>query len=257
MLLQNKLVVVSGGAGLLGQKICRGIVEQGGRVVIADLDGRRAEVLVDELAKQGFEKSVHVETVDISDESSIKSLIDLVSEKYGRIDSFVNAAYPRNSLYGKKLEEVSYDSFCENVSMHLGGYFLAMKVFGLYFQELGVGNVINISSVYGFVAPRFEIYQDTAMTMPVEYAAIKAGVIQLTRYMVKYFKGKHIRFNCISPGGLIDKQPEAFLEKYNAFAQSKGMLDPKDILGSVFFLLSDLSEWITGQNIIVDDGWSL
>ena len=95
------------------------------------------------------------------------------------------------------------------------------------------------------------------MTMPVEYAAIKSALIHLTKYMAKYLKDKNVRVNCISPGGILDKQPESFLEQYKSNCLSKGMLDPEDIMGALVFLLSDASKFINGQNIIVDDGFTL
>jgi NAD(P)-dependent dehydrogenase (short-subunit alcohol dehydrogenase family) len=95
------------------------------------------------------------------------------------------------------------------------------------------------------------------MTMPVEYAAIKSALIHLTKYMAKYYKGKKIRINSISLGGLLDKQPPAFLESYKAFCLNKGMLDKSDINGTLVYLLSDLSVYVNGQNIVVDDGFTL
>ena len=95
------------------------------------------------------------------------------------------------------------------------------------------------------------------MTTPVEYAAIKSGLIHLSKYMAKYFKGKNIRVNTISLGGIEDKPPEPFLNAYKEFCLNKGMLNAKDISGTVLYLLSDLSEFVNGQNIIVDDGFTL
>jgi NAD(P)-dependent dehydrogenase (short-subunit alcohol dehydrogenase family) len=93
--------------------------------------------------------------------------------------------------------------------------------------------------------------------MPVEYAAIKAGVIHLTRYFAQYYKGHHVRVNSISPGGILDGQQPQFVASYRKFAASKGMLDPLDIAGALLFLLSDMSTFVNGQNLVVDDGWSL
>jgi NAD(P)-dependent dehydrogenase (short-subunit alcohol dehydrogenase family) len=95
------------------------------------------------------------------------------------------------------------------------------------------------------------------MTTPVEYAAIKSGMLHLTKYMAKYFKGKNIRVNAISPGGILDGQPREFLSEYNQKCLTKGMLDGCDLSGTLVFLLSDMSMYINGQNIVVDDGFSL
>jgi NAD(P)-dependent dehydrogenase (short-subunit alcohol dehydrogenase family) len=116
---------------------------------------------------------------------------------------------------------------------------------------------VNLSSIYGVVAPDFDIYKDTTMTMPVEYAAIKSAVIQLTRYVSSYMADSRFRVNVVSPGGLFDQQPDSFLDKYKARTLGHGMLDPADICGAILFLLSDQSKYMQGQNLIVDDGFTL
>ncbi len=95
------------------------------------------------------------------------------------------------------------------------------------------------------------------MTTPVEYVAIKSALISLTKYMAKYFKGMNIRVNSISPGGILDNQNEMFVNKYNDYCLNKGMLNIEDLSGTIVFLLSDMSKYINGQNIIVDDGFTL
>ena len=127
----------------------------------------------------------------------------------------------------------------------------------MYFKKQGFGHIVNIASIYGMVAPRFEIYENTTMTTPVEYAAIKSGLLQLTKYMTKYFKGMNIRVNAISPGGIFDHQPEAFLNAYKRSCANKGMLNKEDLGGTLVYLLSELSQYVNGQNIAVDDGFSL
>jgi NAD(P)-dependent dehydrogenase (short-subunit alcohol dehydrogenase family) len=195
--------------------------------------------------------------VDITSKDSLQSAIHSLQHQYGRIDAVVNNAYPRNAQYGRLFEDVEYSDFCENLGLNLGGLFLTSQQFAQHFQKQGHGNIINIASVYGVIAPKFEIYANTTMTMPVEYAAIKSGVIHLTSYMAKLFKGQQIRVNCISPGGILDQQPRSFLDAYKANSLNKGMLDASDLTGTLVFLLSDNSQFINGQNIVVDDGFVL
>lgn len=252
-LVRDKVVIVTGGAGLLGRTFCQAIADNGGIAVVAEYDIAIAEKLCTSLENA----SIVPAQVNITDKNSIKALIATISEKYGRIDALVNSAYPRNKNYGKHFFDVAYSDFCENVGMNLGGYFLTSQQFAAYFEKQGYGNIINLASIYGVIAPRFEIYDNTPMTMPVEYAAIKSGLIHLTKYMAKYFKGKNIRVNTISLGGIEDKQPESFLKAYKEFCLNKGMLNAKDISGTVLYLLSDLSEFVNGQNIVVDDGFTL
>jgi NAD(P)-dependent dehydrogenase (short-subunit alcohol dehydrogenase family) len=255
-LLEGKRVVVTGGAGLLGRTFCSAIAEHGGQAVVADRDLVATQRLVDAIDKQ-YSGGAVAATLDITDKDSVDGMIDDIHARYGRIDAIVNNAYPRNSRYGRRMEEVEYADFCDNLGMHLGGYFLVMQRFAGYFRREGGGNMINVSSIYGVVAPRFEIYEGTPMTMPVEYAAIKSGLLHLTRYFAQYLKGSNIRVNALSPGGILDRQPEVFLAQYRALCSEKGMLNPSDLAGSLVFLVSDLSRHIDGQNLIVDDGFSL
>jgi len=254
-MLDGKIIVVTGGAGLLGRCFCKAISEQGGLSVVADLDEVAAKNVVDEIQLLGGR--AEAAALDINDTVSVDHLIESLNSRYGRIDAVVNNAYPRNTNYGRKLEEVTYTDFCDNVSLHLGGYFLVAQRFAQYFRSIDGGNIVNMGSIYGSIAPRFDIYTDTTMTMPVEYAAIKASIIQLSLYFSKYFKKDGIRCNTLSPGGIFDHQPEEFLQKYKNYCGTKGMLGQQDIVGTLIFLLSDSSQYLTGQNLIVDDGFSL
>ena len=254
-MLNHKLIVITGGAGLLGRHFCRAIASQGGISIVADVDLASAEQVASEIkANKGRAEAV---VLDITDAASVEGLITALHATYGRIDAVVNNAYPRNKSWGRKLEDVTYADFCENVGLHLGGYFLVAQKFALYFRANGGGNVVNMASIYGTQAPQFEIYVDTPMTMPVEYAAIKSSIIQLTRYFAQYYKADGVRCNALSPGGILNQQPETFLRQYNSHCGGKGMLEAQDIVGALVFLLSDDSRYVTGQNLIVDDGFCL
>ena len=254
-MLTNKVIVVTGGAGLLGRCFSNQISQQGGLAIVADLNLENANQVAAEITATGGRAEAAV--LDITDTKSVQDLIASLYARHGQIDAVVNNAYPRNKNWGRKLEDVAYEDFCENVSLHLGGYFLVAQKFALYFQEHGGGNIVNMASIYGTMTPRFEIYDNTPMTMPVEYAAIKSGIIQMTRYFAQYFKRSGIRCNALSPGGVADQQLAMFVAQYNRHCGTKGMLDARDIGETLVFLLSDRSKHVTGQNLIVDDGFSL
>lgn len=255
LVLKDKVIVVTGGAGLIGKKFCQAIGLHGGIPIIADLNKELADVAVNEMRSNGiYALSL---PLDICNKESIDNAIEHLSYEYGRIYGVVNNAYPRNKNYGRPLEEVEYTDFCENLSHHLGGYFLVSQCFSKHFRQYREGVIINMGSIYGLMAPRFEIYEGTDMTMPVEYAAMKAGIIHMTQYFAKFYKKEGVRCNCISPGGVRNNQPDQFIEKYNVHCGKTGMLDGDDLVGGLIFLLSDKSRSITGHNLIIDDGFSL
>lgn len=254
--LTNKIVIITGGAGLIGQAFVRKLLDANATVVIAEKDIVRAEEFKSSLAVN-LQAKCNVVEMDITSTSSVKTAIEILHSKFGKIDALVNNAYPRNKNYGSSFFDVDYEDFCENMSMNVGGYFLCSQQFALYYKEQGFGNIINIASIYGCIAPKFDIYDGLKMTMPVEYAAIKSALIHLSKYMAKAFKGLNIRVNCLSPGGIYDNQPELFLRSYASHCLNKGMLEPEDLTGALLFLISDDSAYINGQNIIVDDGFVL
>jgi NAD(P)-dependent dehydrogenase (short-subunit alcohol dehydrogenase family) len=256
-MIKDKVIIVTGGAGLIGQAFCRSIVENGGIAIIGEIDIKSADSVCKKIKEETGLDKIEAVNLDINSKSSIVSVIKYLSVKFGKIDALVNNAYPRNKNYGRKFEDVEYSDFCENINVNIGGYFLTSQQFTFYFKKQGYGNIINISSVYGVIAPRFEIYDGTTMTMPVEYAAIKSAILHLTRYMAKYLKGSNIRVNSISLGGITDRQPASFISNYSKYSLNKGMLDSTDIKGTLIYLLSDLSTFVNGQNIIVDDGFTL
>jgi NAD(P)-dependent dehydrogenase (short-subunit alcohol dehydrogenase family) len=256
--LTDHVIVVTGGSGLIGSQFIRAIADCGAVAVIADIDEARAEQVQHALQEEKGSRKIAFLKMDITSSESIDETISTLLARYGRVDGLVNNAYPRTPHYGRKLEEVTYEDFTANLGMHVGGYFLTSQRFLVPFRASGRGgSIINMGSIYGVVAPRFDVYAGTSMTMPVEYAAIKAAIIHMTRYFAQYTKGQGIRVNCISPGGVLDGQSPAFVEAYRAHAGEKGMLSPSDLEGALLFLLGDASRYINGQNIVVDDGWSL
>lgn len=257
-MLQAKTVVVVGAAGLLGREFSAAIVEAGGKVVLADKNFPAARRLAKQLCAESKSARATASTVDITKSASIEHLISSVARR-GRIDAAVVCAYPRNASYNKKdVMEVTYADFSGNLSMHLGGYFLVNQCFARYFmkQRRG-GNIVNLSSIYGVISPRFDLYEGMKFGMPAEYAVIKAGLLHLTRYFAKRLRGTGIRVNALSPGGVLDGQDRRFLQRYRKYCLSKGMLDAQDAKGALLFLLSDASRFVNGHNLVVDDGFTL
>ena len=251
--LEDNIVAITGGAGLLGSSFSRAVVENGGKVIIGDVSIERGESLQNEL---GLENALFVE-VDTSNTVSIDSFLSKGKRHFGKINSAVHCAYPRSPQWGTKFEELSPEGLRDDLFNQLGGAILFSQRLFLFFRNQGYGNLVHVASIQGVAAPKFEHYQSTEMVSPIEYSAIKSGIISITRYLAKYCKGENIRVNCISPGGILDNQPTIFLDKYNQTCSNKGMLDSIDLNGTIVYLLSDMSKYVNGQNLIIDDGWIL
>lgn len=250
----GKKILIVGAAGLLGTKLVMGVLEQGAKVIAADLDLEKTKTNLEKLGVKLDNASLEFYKLDITNEQAVKELFasDI------KIDGAVNCTYPRNKTYGSHFFDVTLESFNENLSLHLGSSFLFTQQCASYFNKHRMPfSLVNISSIYGVVAPDFTIYENTPMTMPVEYAAIKSALLHLNKYAVKYVNNSDFRINSVSPGGIFDKQPEIFLEAYKKKTLGAGMLDVSAMVGSIIYLLSEQSMFVTGQNIVVDDGFSL
>ena len=193
---------------------------------------------------------------DITDSQSIDLALKLVLSKYFQIDGLVNNAYPRTNDWGKKFEEVELSSWKQNIDWQLNSYFYLTQKVALHMASRHNGSIVNMASIYGFVAPDFTIYEGTNMTMPAAYSAIKGGIINFTRYVASYFGECQVRANTVSPGGIFDNQNEIFVKNYSKKVPMRRLGTPSDIAPVVAFLLSDDSQYITGQNLVVDGGWS-
>jgi len=241
--IKNKVIVVTGGNGLLGKQIVATLRENGAIVISADVNFDQA----------GVEDLI----MDITSESSVKSGVLDIIKKYHRIDGWVNNAYPRTKDWGNKIEDIPFESWRKNIDMHLNGYFLCCQVVLEEMKKQGYGSLINMSSIYGLMGPDFTVYDGTEMTMPAAYSAIKGGLNNLTRYLASYYGSSQVRVNTISPGGIFDNQPEKFVENYNKKVPLKRMGSPRDIVAAIYYLLADESNYVTGHNLVVDGGWTI
>ncbi len=256
--LSDSLVVITGGAGLLGSKFAEEVVKQGGKCLIADMNAALGSQIASRLNDTYGSNKAFFYSMDITSKDSIIQCISFCENELKIIPgALVNNAYPKTKDFGKDFFDVQYETVCKNLNSHLAGYLLCSQQFAEFFRKKRKGKIINIASIYGCIAPRFDIYEGTPMTNGPEYAMIKAGVVHLTKFMAQRLKGLNINVNCISPGGIADGQPASFTKAYRDYCSNKGMLEPDDLTGALIFLLSDAAKYIQGQNIIVDDGFSL
>ncbi len=241
--LNNKVIIVTGGSGLIGQSIIKQVCKEGGIAINADIthSTNLPEGLIN---------------CDVTDINSVQNCISSLINEYGKIDGWVNNAYPRTNDWGNYFEDIKISSWKNNIDMQLNSVFICCQEVLKIMKDQRHGSVVNIASIYGSVGPDFSIYEGTNMTMPAAYSAIKGGVINFTRYLASYYGSYNIRVNCISPGGIFDKQSPNFVDKYESKVPLRRMGLPEDISPAVGFLLAQESSYITGQNIIIDGGWT-
>lgn len=244
MKLNNKILLVTGGEGLIGKSIIKNINENEGIAISLDIKIDKTNTDPDKFH------------FDINKDNSIKEVLDEVINRYGKIDGLVNNAYPRTSDWGQAIENTSNESFSLNLNMQLGRIFAITKPVLELMKLNQSGSIVNIASIYGMVGNDFTIYDNTNINPPAAYAAIKGGLINFNRYIASYYGKHNIRTNCISPGGIFDNQAPIFVKNYEEKVPMKRMGKPDDIAPLVSFLLSDKSEYITGQNIAIDGGWT-
>lgn len=241
--LSEKVIVVTGGSGLIGRAIIDDLLLNNATVINLDINKYDKET-----------KFINTNTTDLS---SIQEAFNLVEQEFGKIDGLVNNAYPRTIDWGTALEDdTNLNSWRENVDLQMNSYVLCCKEVLPFLKRNKEGSVINITSIYGVVGNDFTIYEGTGLKTAAAYSAIKGGLINFSRYMASFYGKDKIRFNCISPGGIFDGQHEVFVKNYEHKVPMKRMGNPQDIAPSVSFLMSDGAKYITGINLMVDGGWT-
>ncbi|MEX2568870.1 MAG: SDR family oxidoreductase [Cyclobacteriaceae bacterium] len=247
--LKGKVIVVTGGSGLYGKCLVEGLAEAGGKVITTSRELESAEKTAALFQSSGLD--VQPMELDQGDPGSVQQFASGLFEKFGRLDVFVNNAVSRPMKgYNGPLEE-----FAESMRVNATGMWDLLRTMTERIIVSGGGSVINISSMMGMKGPDLSNYEGTNMgDLPPDYFFHNAGLINLSRYLAKMHAGKNIRFNCISPGGLLNHQPKAFLDNYCKKVPLGRMANRDDIKGLAVLLASDAGTYINGENILMDGG---
>jgi len=257
--MQGRVSLITGGAGYLGRSMADSLAEIGSDLVLVDLDGVRTEEAASEI-RERFGVRVEVLTADLEQESQVRQLPVEVAERFGRLDVLINNAafVGTTGLEGwvTDFDHQSPATWRRAVEVNLTAAFILTQSCRALLDASGNGSVINIASIYGVYAPDLGLYAGTAMNNPAAYAASKGGLLQLTRWLATVLAPK-VRVNAISPGGVARGQPEVFVERYVARTPLGRMATEEDFKGAVAFLASDLSRYVTGENLMVDGGWGV
>lgn len=251
--LAGKVIIQSGGSGLLGRALVSGLAASGATLVVASRDAAKLEAVA--TAERAAGRQVTAEAVDIASEASIHALRDRVLAAHGRIDGLVFNAVSR------PMRAMSDDLAAWRASMDTNatGFFAIVRALGDAMSPTGGGSIVNIASMLGFVGVNPWLYEGTSMTSAPDYFFHKGGMINLTRYLASHYGPRKVRVNVVSPGGIYnpDKpQAPAFLERYGKMTMLGRMAETHEVSGAVVFLLSDAATYITGTNLVVDGGYT-
>lgn len=251
--LSGKVAVISGGAGLYGRQLVRGLAVAGAKVYMASRNVEANEQVAAAFRAEGFD--VTAAYLDLASEESILKLRDEVYEKEGKVDILVNNSVARTM----KGYSDTAESWERSMTINATGLFLITRAFGDRMCEAGSGSIINIGSYMGILGPNYNLYKGTNMypdgVMP-DYFFHKGGMTNYTRYIASQYGRYGVRCNILEPGGLFGGQPEAFVEHYSDATCLGRMANDTDLMGAIIFLASDASAYITGTVIPVDGGYS-
>lgn len=251
--INSENILVIGAGGLLGSSLVERLLKEEKNVIATDSNFARLEEVLSD-TREKYNSNLLLKEIDINNKDSINDIL----YQGPNISGAVNCSYPRTNNFGKHFFDISISDFNEMLTINLGSAFLFMQQCADYFLSKDINfSLVNVSSIYGVINPKFDIYQGTDMTTPIEYSAIKSSLIHMTKYTAKYISDSRFRVNCISPGGILDKQPNNFVQAYKEKTLGTGMLNPEEVIGAIIFLLSKDSKFINGENIIIDDGFTL
>ena len=249
--LKGRVALVTGGTGSgYGAQAVQALADAGATVFITSRNLARVQQAAQELREKGLD--VHGLALDLESEQSITDVVETLISKAGRLDILVNNAC---SNHFESFETVSLQDWNQVLAVNITGTMLMSRTTAPHMQQNGGGVMINLSSIYGMVAPDQRIYGSTGTNSPLVYGMTKAALIQMTRYLATFW-APSIRVNCLTPGGLFNHQDEQFISQYVAKTPLGRRAGGDDLTGAVLFLASDASAWVTGQNLVVDGGWT-
>ena len=251
--LTGKVALITGGSGYLGNSFSRALAEAGASVVIASRARKRAEQVAADLPSPGGATHFGVQ-LDQLDEASLHSGFDAAVESAGQVDILINNGQQGHPL---DLTDVTGEAFNEDLKNVTGYFLLARRFRDHIVARKTSGAVVMIGSMYGVVGSYPDAYEGVCTASPVQYHALKGGIIHMTRHLACYWARDGVRVNCLSPGPFpSEKAPQEMVERLKTKLPMRRMGEPHELKGSLLLLASDAGSYITGQNLLVDGGWT-
>lgn len=258
--LQDKVVVITGGAGLLGKEHAKAVISCGATAVIADINFQAATQVAKELGNCAYPLEL-----DITSDQSIQNSLEILIKEFKRVDVLINNAaidpkVGEIGLVGSRLENYSFEALLDELKVNLVGAIAVSRTYGEYFAANENGVILNISSDLGLISPDQRLYEieniDESLqpVKPVSYSVAKSGLIGLTKYLSTYWASKNVRVNAICPGGIEAGQDEIFLKKIAKRIPLGRLAKPYEYQALVAYLCSEESGYITGAVISADGG---
>lgn len=253
--LTGKVIVITGGMGLIGKAFTEACLQFGSSVMIADIDKAEPEKNADKLNERFKGRAAGI-SIDVGKRNDVIRLKDETLKKFGRIDGLVNCHQNKTAKFFAKFEEYTDENWDAVIETNLKGTYLTCQIIGSYMAEKGSGSIINMPSTYSVVAPNQNLYHGTSLGCPAAYSASKGGVMALSQYLATYWADKGVRVNQITPHGVWNNHEDKFEENFSRFSPLKRMSYNHEVAGAAVFLLSDASSYVTGDNVRVDGGWT-
>jgi NAD(P)-dependent dehydrogenase (short-subunit alcohol dehydrogenase family) len=262
--LAGRAALVTGGSGIIGQRLCRGLLEAGAAVAIVDVRAAETRELADELTVSTGGRALAI-AADVREPAQVASMVAEVEAELGPLRILVNNAASKSAdpaAFFASYEDYDLETWRQVTAVNLDGMFLVSQAAGRAMLAHGRGgSIVQTASIYGLVAADQRIYagseyEGRTINTPAVYAATKAAVIGLTRHLAAYWAERGIRVNAIAPGGVASGQNPTFQRNYSARVPMGRMACAEEMVGAVLFLASDASSYVTGQTIVVDGGLS-
>ena len=252
--LKGKKVIILGGAGLLGREIYKKLYKLDAIPIIVDSNKKKIITVFEELKQKKNDQ--HYLVADLSNPLKINKSLNLIDKKFKKCSRWINSIYPKTNDWPNDLSSFKIKSWQKNVDMHLNSSCIMSNQIAKKISQNGGGSIVNISSIYGVIAPNFENYKNTNMTCPPAYNPIKGGINSFSKYLASYYGSKKVRVNCLIAGGIFNNQPVSFIRKYSEKTPLKRLAKGEEIASAAIFLVSDAASYITGSNLVVDGGYT-